>query len=201
MTSTSRILNRIVLVLGGLVLLAAAAAGLLVVVSTPLRDAARDALAAAVGAFGPEASVDLSGIGMSARAPIAALAAVGAGLVAIVLLLVFVCTRGKGRTRTVLRTGGGEGTTSVDVDVAAAVLADALADAPDVQSARVRAYRVRRAPALHLAITPRGGADLGHLLHDAHRAVARWDELSGERMPVLVHVTRRAPLRRPVRAR
>ena len=200
MTSSSRILNRAVLLVAGLLALAG---GLLAArpllpegfVTTwwrPVQRAIADALSTVSSWQLPWGASDAARI-----------VAAGAGLVIAVAMIAFLTTRRRRRTRTMLAFADGTGTTSVDETIADAVLTDPLRRRGDVLSSRIKGYRIRGRTALHLSVVPRSGADLSALLAETERAVAGWDALSGTRAPVVVHFADRAGfdrLRSPTRA-
>lgn len=192
MNATNRAMNRVVLLVAGLVLLAGGTAALGAAMlaggaaPAPLRDVAAALDAATAAASQP--LVDVPGAG---RLPLAALVAIGAGVALVILLLVFLCTRGGGGAREIWEARAADGRTAVDRSVADALLTTGLADRPDVLSARTAAYRVRRQPAIRLAVTARPGAGLPQVIAAAEAAVDDWDALLGRRMPVVLHLADR----------
>ena len=191
MNATNRILNRALLLLVGLVLVAAGLAGVAVAVRPPWATGVID------GAGRWLANVP------AAPPVIWATAGLAAAVLA-VLLIAFVFTRGRGRTATVLRAKTAVGVTTVDRDVADAVLAGPLRSRPDVISAHTAVYCVKGAPAIRFAVTVRQGADLSRVLAAAGRSTADWDALAGRPIPILLHLTDRGwrdGLRSAVRVR
>lgn len=191
MNATNRVVNRMVLLVIGLLLAAVGAAVVLLAWSPPwshpVRAVADDAVAPLRPLWDVTVTLPLLGIDM----PAGALYAAGAALLLIALLTVFLCTRGGGRRRTVLDLGGPHGRTRVDREVARAVLADAIAARPDVLSARLDAYTVKRDPAIDLVVRMRRGADPSRVIAAVERVVEEWDALAGRRLPVLVHLADR----------
>jgi hypothetical protein len=194
--ATNRVLNRIVLLLVGIVLAAAGAIEILLAArpawAMPALDAAgrgaRAALAHVLSwtVAGPDGR-DIA---------VATVLAFVVGAVLLVLLIVFLATRGGGRTSTVLRVDEERGDTAVDRTVADAVLTAPLRDRPDVLSAHTSVYRVRRAPAIRFAVTPRQGASLPRVIRAVDQAVADWDALAGTEIPVVLHLQGRGWLDR-----
>ncbi|MFE7504142.1 hypothetical protein [Promicromonospora sp. NPDC057488] len=183
MTSTGRWLNRALLLVCGLLLLAGGAAAVLagtrpgwLAPAEPGLERSRTWAASLPDVGG------LSGVQAAALA---------AAIVLIVLLIVFLSTRGRGRTSTVVSLRADDGRTTVDQGVARALLAGPLTERADVLSARTSVYRVKGAPAICLAVIVRRGADLSRVLSAAERAVEDWDSLAGVRVPVLVHLADR----------
>ncbi|MFI8524924.1 hypothetical protein ACIGB8_10785 [Promicromonospora sukumoe] len=187
MSSSSRWLNRALLLLCGLLLLAGGAAVVLDEVrprgwwvpaerAQPALDRSRTWAAGLP---------DVGGV------PGVQAAALAVAVVLIVLLIVFLATRARGRTSTVVSLRADDGRTTVDQGVARALLAGPLTERGDVLSARTSVHRVRGAPAICLAVIVRRGADLAQVLAAAERAVEEWDSLAGVRVPVLVHLADR----------
>lgn len=187
MNATNRVLNRGLLLVVGIVL-AAAGAALIIAAAAPVWFAP---VANAADRIAREAMRPTVAVTQGADAPVAAIVAAAVALVLSVLLVVFVATRGGGRTATVVRDEAGAGATEVDRSVAEAVLGGALRERSDVLSAGVASYRVKRSPAIRLAVRCRRGADVARVLRAAEAAVGEWDALAGTDVPVIVHVTDR----------
>lgn len=196
MNATNRALNRLILLIGGL-LLAAAGASALLWVTRPvwaegvLRSIERSVREAAEAIAEP--TIEVGAVG---DVPVAAVVAVAVSLVLAVALIVFVFTRGRGHVHEVVRMTAPDGRTDVDRDVVDAVLVRPLSERPDVLSARTGVYGVRGTPTVRLSVTVRQGASLGDVLAAARHAVQDWDVLLGSRTPVLVHLTDRGWLAR-----
>ena len=184
MSSSSRILNRVLLLLAGLI----AFVGALF--------AARPLLPERL--FAPwwppvQRAIDDSSHAVSswstpwAAADGARIAAAAGGVIAAIALIAFLLTRRRPRTRTVLRFQDRTGSTAVDETIADAVLTEPFRHRSDVLSSRMQGYRVAGRTALRLSVVPRSGADLPALLAETERGVERWDALSGTRTPVVVH--------------
>lgn len=186
MNATNRVLNRGLLLVLGITLLAA---GALAMVAGLQPDTLAAWPARAVEASGMLGSVEMSSLG---PVPVVAVIALAAALLVVVLLIVFVFTRGKGRTRNVLRVDTDGGRTVVDRNVAEAVLAGTLTARSDVLSARTGTYLVRGERAVELAVTVQPGASPDRVLAAAEAAVDDWDALLGARTPVLVHLADRS---------
>ncbi|MGI5190887.1 hypothetical protein ACQEVI_22305 [Promicromonospora sp. CA-289599] len=190
MSSASRVLNRGLLLLCGLLLGVAGAAAILAgapqgytVGWLPVEPGA------AAVAQARSAAADLPAVG---GAPGALIVALSVAVLLTVLLVVFVCTRRSRRTATVLDLRSGDGHIRVDPNVADALLAGTLGERPDVLSARTAVYRVKGAPAISLVLTVRRGADLSRVLSAAEDALDEWDALAGVRVPVMVHLSDRS---------
>jgi len=194
--AVDRALNRILLVVVGLVL--AAGCGWAIVVEWRpawAADALRwwDASAAPPLSELASASIAVPGAGVL---PSWVLAAGGAALLAIVLLVVVAARNRRGRSSVALVRPGARGSTSVDQAVVGAVLADPLARRADVLAARARVVRVRRRPGVELSVSVRRGADPAEAVAGARDAIREWDRLTGERTPVLLRLRDRSLLER-----
>ncbi|MBO9625887.1 MAG: hypothetical protein J7484_05895 [Microbacterium sp.] len=185
MNATNRVANRIVLVLGAALL---ATAGVIAVVAGIGMPQLGRWLAAATRAA--QDAVGSWSLAVAGGAELPGLVVVGAGIgiLVVVLSVVFLATRGGGRTGEVWHGGGVRGETRVDRSVAEAMVAEAIATRPDVLSARLAAYRVKRTPTIAVTVTVRRGARLDEVLTAAAAAVGEWDALLGARTPVLVHL-------------
>jgi hypothetical protein len=173
--ATNRALNRAAILVVGLVLLVLGA-GVAVAAAVPQGLAAWQNAADSVAVpFDPAEPVTLAIV-------------LAACVLAIVLLAVFVFRQGRGHARTLVRRGGSDGSVIVDAKVAATLIEAALEDIPAVASVSVSGYRVRRTPALKIAVTPRRGSSPTDLREAVDTAVERWDALLGSEVPVLVTI-------------
>lgn len=196
MTSTNRVLNRILLLLSGLVLAAAGAGALLWALRPVWLEGTSSALEQRVGTAMTAAGTATIAVPGAGELPLAFLAALAVALILAVVLVVFVFSRGRGDVREVARTTAPDGRTDVDRNVVDAVLVRPLVERPDVLSARTRVYRVKGTRTVRLAVTVRQGASLGAVLTAAERAIQDWDALLGSTAPILVHLTDRGFLER-----
>ena len=188
MNATNRIVNRLVLLLGGVLLAAAGAVAIVTGIRAGwAQDASTRVFAVAQGLVAPLESWRFQAADGTA---IAGVVVAGLALAAVVGIaaVAFLVTRGGGRTADVLRADGPRGDTSVDRSVADAVIARVLARRPEVLSARTTAYRVRKTPTLAISLTVHRGARLDAVLDAVESAVREWDALLGRRIPVLVHL-------------
>lgn len=187
MTTTNRFLNRLLVLLIGLVLLvsggAVAVGALVPALHDPVVRAARDAVS-------PTAKA------LSGGSPWILWIAAAAALILIVLLLVFVFRQGRGRTGTLLRReergarGSSSGAVVVDAKVAEQVLEEALARDRDILSVDVTAFEIRRRSILRVTVQARQGASPVELRRTVEDAIAEWDALLGAEVPVVVQFVR-----------
>jgi hypothetical protein len=187
MTTTNRFLNRLLLLVVGLVLLVvggATAVGVLI-------PDARDAVSGAVDGAGSAVSSSLSG------APWVAWAAAAGCLLLIAVLLWFALRQGRGRTGTLLRVGASSATQGatptggdviVDAKVASDLLSDALSRDPAIVALDVTAFRVRRQNVLRITAHARRGASPVAVRESIDRAVGEWDALLGRQTPVVIQI-------------
>ncbi|WCI08050.1 hypothetical protein PJ267_16200 [Arthrobacter sp. OVS8] len=187
MRQTNRALNRSLLALLGLVLLAAgvltAAAGLV-----PEVAAAWTATAAA--------GLDRSGELLS-TAPLPgaarswwAVAAVTGLLLASGLSVAWLASQGGGRTpRAATDLDGDRGSTVVDIEFVAACVSATLAGNLQVLGTSVSAWRVHGTTGLRLRLEARKGASPREIADTAEELVLGLDRLLGHPVPVLVRIT------------
>jgi hypothetical protein len=133
MSSTSRVLNRGLLLLCGLLLGAAGAAAILA--GAPPGSTSGWLSMEPVGAALSQAASTAAGLPAVGGAPGALIAALTVAVLLTALLVVFVCTRRGRRTATVLDLRSDDGHVRVDPNVADALLAGTLGERPDVLSA------------------------------------------------------------------
>lgn len=196
MTSTNRALNRLVLILVGLLLLLAGAAAVAVAVVSggaarwaDLRTSVNHGLQRVWDWQG-----DLGGVGLGSVPWLLLLVPVAVVLL-VVLLVVFVALQGRGRTRDVvadrplpeLPVGASY---SVDVAVAQDVVAGAVRDSDAVDVVRVTAYRVGAGTALRVVAGVRRGVPATQAVKAVQQGLSAWDDLAGDRLPAVLHVVR-----------
>lgn len=185
MNRSPRGLNRLLILIAGLILLAAGAAAILVAAVPDFAAAWKD-----IGA-GPlewvRTAFATSELGTSGHSWwwIVVIAAV---VVLIVLAIVIITREGRGRTGTLLhrRGSGTAGSVGLSVAVASEVLRESLAAVPAVAALRVTGYRVGDQTGLHLAVTPRRGASPEEVVILLEQRLAEWDSLFGEQLPTLI---------------
>lgn len=173
MTKSNRTLNRIILLVLGLVAVVVGA-----VIGAGVLPAVRDATSS---------YVDLP---RSLDVPASSLWIVaGACAVVIVLALVWVFTRGGGGTSVAVRERSGDDAVTVNVALVRDVVDHELSGVRDVVGSRVDTYIVRRQRAARIRVAVRRGGDAVTVLDAVDRAVAALDRTLGRQVPVLVHLT------------
>lgn len=188
MNRTPRALNRILLGLLGLVLIALGG-GLLWI-------SFDGAAARRWQAFAPDALDSLYEFGARTGMPgqsqswfwaLLSLATV----VAIVLLILWAAAQGRGRTGTLVSDyddDGAPGRVAISSAVAEQALRSALQEDPEVAAAAVSTYDVRGGSALRIRITARPGAAPHLVAADATRLVEALDVALGRETPVLISI-------------
>jgi hypothetical protein len=186
MNGTNRALNRLLVFVIGLVLLAGGAA-------------------VAVGALWPDVRDTVSGAASDASGPVSdALSGdqvwilwvvAAASLVLILLLVWFALRQGHGQTGELLTVDEGSsrdeptgGRLVIDAKVAEQVLEEALADTAGIVSIDVTAFRVKGENVLRITANARKGASPVEIRRSIDQAVSRWDALLGAETPVVIQI-------------
>lgn len=167
MTKSNRLLNRLILLLLGLVLLASATA-------------------LAIPFLAPQATAwrvdDLAGpLGDATVLWIAAAVAT----VLVVLSATWMFTRGRGRTPAAVETDD----VRIDTGAVRDVLRHRLAGVTDIVDLDAASYLVRRERIVEVRVQVRRRADLARVMTEARRAVDEVDRMLGTQLPFLVHLT------------
>ncbi len=205
MNSTNRVINRIFLILVGAILLAIGLAAVAVAVLPGWDTMWRQAAPSIQDTIGRARTVSLAFAGLS-HVSWLLLAIPVAAAILIAALVVLIARQGRGHVRFVverlaLSTAAAEGALTVDVAIADDVLRRAFARSRLVTSVSVSAYRVKGRPTLKVTVTPRRGIEPARVVPELERALAEWDALLGQRVPVFAHLTSgvRTALARPAR--
>ncbi|MHA7210907.1 hypothetical protein [Arthrobacter sp. MDT1-65] len=197
MNTTPRLLNRLVLGVVGLLVLALGAAGL-AVLTLP-------AVASWWRAAAPRAGDALDGLRtrttLEGQADTWLWIALAAFLVfLIVMLVVWIAAQGRGRTG-LFATGADGGTVesagSVRITAAAAeqALKAALLERSDLAGASVSTWQVRGEPGLRVRVLPRKGVPPYVVAAEVSRLVEALDAVTGSRPPVLISIDSGARVR------
>lgn len=198
MNDTNRALNRIVVIVFGLLLLAGggtvATAALWPAAGEVYSDVAHGAIAWTQDAYG---ALVINGSSVSG----VSLIALAAALVIVVLLIIALTRIGGGRTHTVLRAASTEGAHGRIV-VRDAFVSDALTQTLDgrdeILSVHIRAAEVRDERVLHVSLTPRRNTSPRRLLDEVDVLLTNLARVTGRELPtyVSVHTGLRAALAR-----
>jgi hypothetical protein len=166
MTRSNRTLNRLLLALVGLLVLAAAA----------WLGTRTDTVGALVGWSAPD---------IPTPTDTAWWIAAGAAAVLAILAIAWAASRGRGRIADVHDEDG----LRVSHEVADGILRGELAGRPDIASVSARAYRVQGRRVLLVDVAAVRGARLPRLLDAARSAVAVLDGQLERSIPVVLHIT------------
>lgn len=195
MTSTNRFLNRLFLIVAGLITLAVGLA--LVLVALPAGSSARDM----VGQWQRDqsqavANTPITGFSWIHGSYLPWLLAVLC-LIVVIVALVAVARRGGGRTDRVLEADDQAGRIVVASRFAESAIEDALEARRDVASVNVSSYRLKRAAALKVRIRVTAGSAPGPVVEAASGVVTGLDRVlgGGSRIPVLLEVVGASPVR------
>ena len=187
MNNTNRALNRSVIFLGGLVLLAVAAVlGLLAAQAT-----FQDAWTSGADRAGATADGWLQATQLGDTQTSWIWIVVLALLLAVVgLLLRFILQQGHGHSGHLLSEHTTDwGTTQVDSTVAEQALQNALGNRPEFLSTRVSTYQVARDAVLKISVTCRRGTSPTDVVLIVEQALLAFDELLGLRIPALLQIS------------
>lgn len=193
MNSTNRGLNRLLILIVGIVLVVLGAAAIAVVTVPFIAEWWRDNRAAALDtidgwfAWNPFAAVP--GVDAGDTAPIV-VPILGVVLLVVVaaLLIAFALRQGRGRASIVHRASAERGDVVLEADVAAHALGDALDGNAAFSAVRVSAWQVGRDRALKVAVTCGRGISPRVAVETVSDAVEALDRLLGVELPVIVEV-------------
>lgn len=188
MNHTPRLLNRLILGVAGLLLLAVGIAAIALAVAPAIREAwsgpADDGLGA-LGRFWANAAESTPGHSLWWIAVIAVAALL------IVLAIVVVTRQGRGRTGQLLTRDGDHTPGSVDlaVGVAEQALTAALTERPEIVSVHVTGYRAGAHTQLRIDVAPRPGSAPDEIVDLVEARLRDWDALLGAELPALISLT------------
>lgn len=107
------------------------------------------------------------------------------------LMVAWLAQQGKGRTSLIVaeeEPGDVPGNVGIGWGVAEQTLRAALADRPDLAGVTVAAYNVRGEPGLRIRVEPRQGVAPHKLAAEVSALVEALDVVIGKRTPVLIHI-------------
>ncbi len=188
MTSTHRGLNRLLLGLVGLVILAVGAAvtatALLPGGATTWKDVTGQASERAHSALDstplPDGQTSWWSVGVLA-----------AGLILIILLAAWIFSQGGGKTHRILRekdSSDAEGSTTVDTGFAAEAIKTALKEDPRILGTSVSSWDIKGTDGLKISIQARRGASPADITTTVERLLGGLDSLLGKTVPVLIYI-------------
>lgn len=115
-------------------------------------------------------------------------AAAGLLVVIAILLVCWIASQGGGRTKELATGDDRAGTTTVEAAVAGQAIKAALADNKQVLSAAVQAWRLKGGNGLRISLQARKGASPKELMAVLGELVDGLDVLLGEEIPVLIRI-------------
>ena len=107
------------------------------------------------------------------------------------LLVAWIAQQGKGRTSLIVAEedpGDVPGNVGIGGGVAEQTIRAALADRPDLTGVSVTAYEIKGEPALKIRVEPRQGVAPQALASEVSSLVEALDAVIGKRTPVLIHI-------------
>jgi hypothetical protein len=185
MNTTNRALNRLfVLVVGVLLLAAGALAVALAAVPAVATQWKRTSTALAGGGAPSWASAPAIG-----RATPLVLGVIAIAVVLIVLLLVFIAKQGHGRTAAALEQRTGTSVARIDLAVPKALLEQHLQGRPELAGLRITAYEVRATPMLKITARCSRGASPAAVSAAIGDAIRDLEQIVGTDVPAFVQLT------------
>lgn len=109
-------------------------------------------------------------------------------LILISLLLCWIGSQGGGKTGVLDREKSAEGDVTMHNDIAGSALKDALSNDPRVLSTSVSTWKVRRESGLKISVQARKGASPRELADAVEGLVSGLDSLIGKRLPILISI-------------
>lgn len=188
MNGTNRVLNRIVLIVAGLVLLALGVAAILALAWPAAAQIWAEATE--TGRTWLEGAISASAIAGSTLSwfVVGVLAVV---VLLVVLLVVLIAKLGGGRSSTVLQAGTADsplGRVSIRSGFVSDAIRHSLGARDEILFSAVTAREVRRRPVLHVSVTPRQNASPRLVLSDVDRLVTNLTTLTGEDLPTYISI-------------
>ena len=188
MNRTNRALNRILLFLIGLLLLAIGAV-LITIIAWPTA-AEYWTGATEAGQSWLQDAVDQTRIGATAVSWIA-IAALALIVFLVVLLIVALTRIGGGRTHTVLRSTGSQsslGRVTVQESFVSDALKHSLTQRDEILFSSVTANDIRKQPVMHISVTPRQNTSPRQVVKDVDQLVTNLATLTGKDTPTYISV-------------
>ncbi|MCH8560625.1 MULTISPECIES: hypothetical protein [unclassified Nesterenkonia] len=115
-------------------------------------------------------------------------ALVGLVVLAILLLLRWIFSQGGGRSDRLGVRSTSSGTTTVDHSLAARAIREAMEGDGEVLSLRVSSWKIKGGYGVQMVVRARRGASPRRIAATAEEAIAGLDTLLGELIPILVHI-------------
>lgn len=184
MNNTNRALNRVFILIIGVLLLAAGAAAVLIAV-IPTAASQYKTTAAGLGTSAQPWVADPT-IG---KASLLVLGIVFVAVILIVLLIAFIAKQGHGHTAAALQQHDGATRTRIDLTIPKALLEEHLKDRDELAGLRISAYEVRNTPMLKITARCRRGVSPAVVSELIGRAVGDLEQIVGTDVPTFVQLT------------
>ena len=184
MNTTNRALNRLFILVIGLVLIAAGAAAILLA-AVPQVTSQWKATASSL-ANGAQPWVADATVG---KASLLVIGIVVAAVVLILLLIAFITKQGHGRSAAAIQQQDGPTTTRIDLAVARALLEEHLGTRDELVGLRISAYEVRGTPMLKITARCRRGVSPAVVATLIGRSIDDLERIVGTDVPAFVQLT------------
>lgn len=184
MNSTNRALNRVFILVVGVLLLAAGAVAVLLGAVPAVASQWRQT--ATTLQSDPQSWVADPTVG---RASLLVLAVVLVALVLIILLIAFIAKQGHGRTAAALQQHEGGTSTRIDLAIPKALLEEHLKGRDEITGLRISAYEVRGTPMLKISARCRRGISPAVVSELVGRAIGDLERIVGTDVPTFVQLT------------
>lgn len=186
-----RALNRFLLFIGSLLLIAAGAGLIAAAVSAPILSMIRSAMTTAEKWYTGLVNQSYVAIGGVQDFSWMTLAWVAIAIILALLALGWIFSQGGGKTKELAlpASSSANGDTIPTISFVNALLDDLIRDDRWVASAKASAWEVKGKTGLAIDVNTYKGADPRHLKGVIDQAIARLDSVMGEKVPVRVHLT------------
>lgn len=192
-----RALNRTLLFLCGLILIATGAGLLLLVWWKPAQEKFEQFTSQIERGYNQlysQSLVDITGENPQDFSWLT-IAWVTIAILAIILCLVWIFSQGGGKVKTINlfahhpSENDQDGQISAQLGFVDDLLKDALEEDRWIAAVKTTAWEVKKRPGIYLSVIAYKGAELKHLKERVDQAISRMDEVLGNRIPLVVHVT------------
>lgn len=109
-------------------------------------------------------------------------------LLALILLICWISSQGGGRTSLLSQQESQQGTVTLRDNIAQSAIKDALAKDPRVLSTSVSAWQLKKQPGLKVSIQARKGSSPRQLADTVEDLVVGLDRLLGQELPILISI-------------
>jgi hypothetical protein len=184
MNSTNRGLNRLFILVVGLLLLAAGAAAVAIAVVPTVGSTWRGVAKQLAAGAQPWVADPVIG-----KASLLVIGVVVVAIVLILLLLAFIGRQGHGRSAAAIVQRHGESSTRIDLAIPRALLEEHLGGRDELAGLRISAYEVRGTPMLKITARCRRGVSPATVADLIGRSVEDLEQIIGTDVPAFVQLT------------